>query len=148
MKVILLKDVKDLGKKDDIIEAKEGYAKNFLIKKGFAVEATNKSMGDLKQKKAYEERVAQENLEAAMEYAKELEAKPITLTLKAGEGGKLFGAVSTKEIAQAFKDQHKVEIDKKKLSLADPIKTLGTHQFELKVHPKVVAKLTLNIKEV
>ena len=112
MKIILLQDVKTLGKKGEIIEANDGYARNYILPKKIGVEANAKNMNDLKLQKANQEKVAQENLDAAKAFAQDLETKEIVLTMKAGEGGRVFGSVSSKEIAQAFKEQCGVEIDK------------------------------------
>lgn len=147
MKIILLQDVKTLGKKGDIIEANDGYARNYILPKKLGVEANSKNMNDLKLQKANQEKVAQENLEAAKAFATDLESKEIVLTMKAGEGGRVFGSVSSKEIAQAFKDQCSVEIDKKKIVLADPIKTFGTHEVKVKLHPQVTGTLKVKVKE-
>ena len=116
MKIILLQDEKKLGKKGDIIEASEGYARNYILPKKIGVEATSKNMNDLKLQKANEEKVAQENLDAAKALAAELETKQVMVKIKAGEGGKTFGSVSSKEIATACKEQHGIEIDKKKIA--------------------------------
>ena len=117
MKIILLQDEKKLGKKGDIVNVNEGYARNFILPKKLGVEATPKNLNDLKLQKANQEKVAQENLDAAKAFARELESKEVVLTMKAGEGGRTFGSVSTKEIAQAAKEQLGLEIDKKKQAL-------------------------------
>ena len=142
MKIILLQDEKKLGKKGDIIEASEGYARNYILPKKIGVEATSKNMNDLKLQKANEEKVAQENLDAAKALAAELEIKQVMVKIKAGEGGKTFGSVSSKEIATACKEQHGIEIDKKKIQLPESLKNFGSYEVTVKLHPQVAAKLT------
>lgn len=147
MKVILLEDVKALGKKGDIVEVNEGYGRNVLIKKKSGVEATAKNLNDLKLKKQNDDRVAQEQYEEAKELAKQLESGKVTLSIKVGEGGKTFGSVSSKEIAIAVKEQLSYDVDKKKIQLKDAIKTLGTHTVPVKVHPKVTAEVKVIVTE-
>lgn len=147
MKVILLEDVKTLGKKGQIVDVNDGYARNFIFKKNLGLEATGKNLNDLKLKQANADRIAQEELEAAQALAKEIEAGKIELSIKTGEGGKTFGSISTKEIAIAVKEQMGYDIDKKKLQLKDAIKTLGTHKVPVKIHAKVVAELKVVVKE-
>ena len=146
MKVILLQDVKNVGKKDDIVEANDGYARNVLLRKGLGVEASKKAVNDLKLKKAKEARVAKEKLLEAKKFAEELREKEVILKMKVGEGGRTFGAVSTKEIAEAAKKQLGYDLDKKKMH-TEPIKTLGVHNIEVKVHPKVTATLKVKVQE-
>ena len=145
MKVILLEDVKSLGKKGEIVNVSDGYARNMIIPKKLGLEATPKNLNDLKLQKANAAKVAQENLEAAQAFAKDLETKEIILTLKVGEGGRTFGSVSTKEISEAAKSQ--LDIDKKKLQLPSPIRNLGVTQVPVKLHPKVTGSLKVWIKE-
>lgn len=147
MKVILLEDVKSLGKKGDIVNVNDGYARNFILPKKLGMEANNKNLNDLKLQKANEEKRAQEIYEEAKALAVKVEEKPVVLTIKSGEGGKTFGSVSSKEIAKAALDQLGIEIDKKKLQLPEPIKTLGTTIVPVKLHPKVVAELKVSVKE-
>ena len=147
MKVILLEDVKAQGKKGDIIEVSDGYARNVLINKKLGVEATPKALNDLKLQKKHEEKVAQEQYEAAVELGKVVETKKIVIKAKCGDGGRMFGTVSTKEIAAATKEQANLDLDKKKMQLADPIKTLGTYEIPVKLHPKVTTKLTVQVVE-
>ena len=147
MKIILLQDEKKLGKKGDIIEASEGYARNYILPKKIGVEATSKNMNDLKLHKANEEKVAQENLDAAKALAAELETKQVVVKIKAGEGGRTFGSVSSKEIAEAAKAQLGIELDKKKMVLPSPIKVLGTTMVPIKLHPKVTSELKVNVRE-
>ena len=129
MKVILKEDVKALGKKGDVVEVSDGYARNFILKTGKGVEANGKNLNDLKLKKANDDKVAQEHYEAAVELGKKIEAGKIQVSIKTGEGGKVFGSVSSKEIAAEVKSQLGLEVDKKKVQLKDPIKSLGTHDF-------------------
>lgn len=147
MKIILLQDEKKLGKKGDIIEASEGYARNFILPKKIGVEATPQNMNNLKLQKANEDKKAKELLEAAKAMAADLETKQIIVKIKAGEGGRAFGSVSTKEIAAAFKEQHNLEIDKKKIQLPDSLKTFGTHEVPVKLHPQVTGKLIVKVLE-
>ncbi len=147
MKVILLEDVKALGKKGQLVEVNDGYARNFILKKKLGIEATNKNLNDLKLQKAHADKVAQEQLEAAQALAKDLEEKVVTCTMKVGEGGKTFGSVSTKEVAQAVKEQLGLDLDKKKMVLDEAIKTLGTHNVKLKLHPKVTGTLKVKVVE-
>lgn len=147
MKIILLQDEKKLGKKGDIIEASEGYARNFILPKKIGVEATPKNLNDLKLQKANEEKVAQEQLDAAKELAKVLETKQVVVKMKAGEGGRTFGSISSKEICAAFKEQHGMELDKKKVVLGDPIKSFGNFEVAIKLHPKVTGKFTVKVVE-
>ncbi len=147
MKVILLQDVKSLGKKGDIVEVSNGYARNAIFPKKLGVEANAKNMNDLKLQNQHADKVAQENYEAALALAKELEDKKVTLKMKAGEGGRTFGSVSTKEIAQAAKEQLGMELDKKKMQLADPIRSFGMTEVAIKLHPKVMGKFTVHVVE-
>ena len=147
MKVILLEDVKSVGKKGDIVEASEGYAKNFLFKKKLAKEANAANMNDLKLQKQHDDKVAAENLQAAKDFAMQLENEKVVVKMKAGEGGKAFGSVSSKEIAKAYKEQNGKEIDKKKLVLADAIKNFGTYEVKVKLHPKVTGTLRVQVVE-
>ena len=147
MKVILLEDVKALGKKGELVEVNEGYARNFILKKKLGLEATAKNLNDLKLKKANAEKVAKEQLEAAKVFAEELKEKVVTVKIKTGEGGRVFGSVSTKEIAAAAKSQLNLDIDKKKLNLQEPIRMLGTVIVPYKVHPQVTGELKVKVVE-
>lgn len=147
MKVILLEDVKSLGKKGQMVDVSDGYARNFIISKKKGVEATPKNMNDLKLQKAHEDKMAAQRLEEAKLFAAEIAKAEVVLELKVGEGGKLFGAVSSKEIAQAAKEQLNMELDKKKLVLPNPIKTVGTTNVAVKLHPQVTAELKVIVKE-
>ena len=147
MKVILLEDVKSLGKKGQIVNVSDGYARNMILPKKLGVEATSKNLNDLKLRKANEEKVAQENLDAAKAFAEELSTKEIILTLKVGEGGRTFGSVSSKEISEAAKKQLNLDIDKKKLQLENPIRNLGVTNVPVRLHPKVTGSLKVWAKE-
>lgn len=147
MKVILLEDVKSLGKKGQMVDVSDGYARNFIISKKKGVEATAKNMNDLKLQKAHEDKMAAQRLEEAKLFAAEIAKAEVVLELKVGEGGKLFGAVSSKEIAQAVKEQLNMDLDKKKLVLPNPIKTVGTTSVAVKLHPQVTAELKVIVKE-
>lgn len=147
MKVILLQDVKSLGKKGEIVNVNNGYARNFILPKKFGVEATGKNLNDLKLQKNNEKKVAQENLEAAKKLAAELAEGQVELSIKVGEGGRAFGSVSSKEIAAAVKEQMNLEVDKKKIQLKEAIKSLGTHMVAVKLHPEVTAELKVVVKE-
>ena len=147
MKVILLQDVKSLGKKDQIVEVSDGYARNMLLPKKLGMEATSKNLNDLKLKKAHEDKVAAEVLADAQALAAQIEKESITLSIKTGEGGKTFGSVSSKEIAEAIKSQLGHDIDKKKIVMKDAIKAPGTRTVGIKLHTKVTADLTVKIEE-
>ena len=147
MKVILLENVKSLGKKGEIVNVNDGYARNFILPKKLGVEATGKNLNDLKLQKNNEKKVAQENLDAAKELAAELSAGKVELAIKVGEGGRTFGSVSSKEIAVAVKDQMQLDIDKKKIQLKESIKSLGTRIVTVKLHPEVSAELKVVVKE-
>lgn len=146
MQIILLQDVKALGKKGQVVEVSDGYARNFILPKKLGVEANSKNMNDLKLQKANAEKVAKEQLEAAKEQAKRIEAVAVTLTMKTGEGGRSFGSISTKEIAAAAEKTGLV-LDKKKMVLDVPIKSLGNYTVQVKLHKDVVAKLAVKVVE-
>ena len=147
MKIILLQDEKKLGKKGDIIEASEGYARNYILPKKIGEAATPKNLNDLKLKKANEDKIAQENLEKAKELAALIETKSVVVKMKAGENGKAFGAVSGKEIVSALKEQHDIEVDKKKIQLADNIKNFGCYEVPVKLHPQVAGTIHVKVTE-
>ena len=147
MKVILLQDVKALGKKGDIVNVNDGYARNAIIPKKLGLEATPKNLNDLKLQNKHADKVAQENYENALELKKTIENSKVVVKLRSGEGGKTFGTISTKEIAVAAKEQLGLEVDKKKMKLDEPIKTLGTHIVALKLHKDVTARLTVKVVE-
>ena len=147
MEIILLEYVKSLGKKGEIVTVSDGYARNMILPKKLGVEATGKNLNDLKLQNRHAEKVAQENLAAAEALAKDLENKKIELTMKSGEGGRTFGSISTKEIAEAARKQLGLELDKKKIILKDPIKALGTYEVQIKLHPQVVGNFTVHVSE-
>lgn len=145
MKVILLQDVKSLGKKDAIVEVSDGYGQNYLIPRKLAVAATAGNMNEVKQRKESLDNKAKKELEAAKEYAAKLNDKVVTIYAKVGENGKLFGAISNKDIQEAIKKQYGLEVDKKKIVLNEPIKTVGSHIVEIKLYTGVNAKITVKI---
>ena len=147
MEIVLLEDVKALGKKGQIVKVNDGYARNFILPKKLGVEATPKNLNDLKLQKANAAKVAAEQLAAAKELAEKIEKVSVTMKMKAGEGGKAFGSVSGKEIAAAAAEQLGLDIDKKKMVLPEPIKTFGTHEVSVKLHSDVTAKLTVKVTE-
>ena len=146
MKVILLQDVKSVGKKDEIVTVSDGYARNFILKKNLGMEATSKNLNDLKLRQQNDDKVAAENLEAAKKFAEELSKKTITVSIKAGQDGRVVGSVSTKEIATAAKEQLDYDLDKKKMQLREPIKNIGTYTVPIRLHPKVTAELKVIVK--
>ena len=141
MEIVLLEDVKALGKKGQIVTVNDGYARNFILPKKLGVEATSKNLNDLKLKKANDAKLAAEILAAAKELAAKLDESKVTLSIKAGEGGRAFGSVSNKEISKAITDQLGLEIDKKKIVLNDPIKSIGSFEVPIKLHKDVTAML-------
>ena len=147
MKVILLEDVKSLGKKGEVVNVSDGYARNFIFKKNLGLEANGKNLNDLKLQKQNEEKVAQEHLEAAQELAKKLEAAKVELKIKTGEGGRTFGSVSSQEIAIAVKEQLGYDLDKKKIQIKEAIRTPGMHLVPVKLHQKVTAELKVHVGE-
>ena len=147
MKVILLQDVKALGKKGDVVNVSDGYARNAIFPKKLGVEANAKNLNDLKLQNQHADKVAQENYEAALAMAENLKDKKVTVKMKAGEGGRTFGSVSSKEISEAAKTQLGLDTDKKKLQLPNPIRNLGVTQVPVKLHPKVTGSLKVWIKE-
>lgn len=147
MKIILLEDVKSLGKKGEIVNVNDGYARNFILPKKLGLEASGKNLNDLKLQKANEEKVAKQMLDDAKELATKLEAGKVELAIKVGDGGRAFGSVSTKEIAIAVKEQMGYDVDKKKIQLKDAIKTIGTHTVPVKLHAKVTANLKVIVTE-
>ncbi len=146
MKVILLEDVKSVGKKDEVVEVNNGYARNVLFRKNLAIEATNKALNDLKLRKANDDKLAAEALADAKVLAKEIEEKQVVLKMKGGEGGRTLGSISTKEIAAEAKKQLGYDLDKKKMH-CEPIKNLGFHDVVIKVHPQVTATLRVKVEE-
>ena len=147
MKVILLQDVKALGKKGQTIEVNDGYARNFILPKKLGVEANAANLNNLKLQKANEEKIAKENLEKAQAFAKEVEKLTVIVKMKGGEGGRVFGSVSSKEIAEETKKQFGIELDKKKIVMEEAIKSFGTFELTVKLHPEVTAKLRVKVEE-
>ncbi len=146
MKVILLEDFKSLGKKGDIVNVNDGYARNFILPKKLGLEATSKNLNDLKLQKQNDEKVAQEKLDAAKALAEEIKEKSITVKIQAGVEGKVFGSISSKEIATEAKKQLNMDIDKKKIVIPDAIKSLGTYNVNIKLHKDVTATLTVKVE--
>ena len=147
MKVILLQDVKSLGKEGDIVNVSDGYARNFVIPKKLGVEANDKNKNDLKLKKQREAKEAAAKLADAQKLAQELEKVTVVVKMKAGGNGKVFGSVSAKEIAQEAKKQHNLDLDKKKIQLAEPIKSFGDFEIPIRPHPQVTGKFMLKVTE-
>lgn len=147
MKVILLKDVKGTGKKGEVKEVSDGYARNFLIKKGVAVEASQANMKELDEKEKSKERKALIEYEEAILLGKQMEEINIQIEVKAGEGGRLFGSITSKEIAEQLKKQKNLDIDKRKILMDEPIRTLGSTFVEIKLHQKVTTKIRVDVKE-
>lgn len=147
MKVILLEDVKTVGKKGEIVNVSDAYARNVLLAKKVGLEATSKNLNDLKLQNKHADKVAQENYEKAVELSKQLEELKVIVKVKTGEGGRVFGSISTKEIAAAAKEQIGLTLDKKKMQLTDPIKALGTYEVPVRLHTKVTGKLYVHVIE-
>lgn len=147
MKVILLKDVKDLGKAGDLVNAKTGYARNFLLPKGDAIEATPGNLAKWKEDQKLLEAKKAEEKQAALDLKDKLEGLSVVLQGKSGEGGKLFGSITSKDIADGLKKQHKLEVDKRKIEMKDNIKTLGTVEVDVRVYADLTAKLKVEVKE-
>lgn len=145
MKVILLQDIKNVGRKEQIIEANDGYARNYLFPKKLAIEATKDNMLKLQAKKTTEANKKKAEIEANKEIAKKIEKIEITIKAKVGENSKIFGGITSKEIAEELKKQHKFEIDRKKITLKDTIKSLGRYTAEIKFGDGVNAELTINV---
>ncbi len=147
MKIILTQDVKKLGKKGGIIEVSDGYARNYILPQKLGVEANSKNLNDLKLQKSNEEKTMQRLLEEAQALAEKIGKQTVVVSMKAGEGGKVFGSVSFKEIAAAIKAQSDLEIDKKKIQLSEPIRSFGVHEAGIKLHPQVTATLRVKVEE-
>jgi ribosomal protein L9 len=146
MKVILKEDVKGQGKKGQLVNVSDGYARNFLLPRGLAMEADAQAMNDLKNKEEAAKHHAAVEKQTAMETAEALKGKTLKLTARAGQGGRLFGSVTTKEVAEALKAQFHVELDKRKISMAD-IKAFGSYEAEIKLHPGITATITVMVSE-
>ena len=147
MKVILLQDVKSLGKKGEMVNVSDGYARNYVLPKKLGIEATDKNKNDLKLQQAHEAKLAAQKLQEAKDLAENLAGKQISVSMRAGENGKVFGSVSSKEIAEAAKKQFDLDLDKKKIVLDEPIKTFGVHEVPIKLHPQVAGRLYVVVKE-
>ena len=147
MKVILLTEVKKLGKKGDVVEVAEGYGRNYLLAKGLAVEATEGKLKELKEQKNAENRRKEKELMEARALAEKIKSIEVVLYGKCGENGKLFGAITSKDIADALEKNYKIKIDKRKLDLKENIKALGGYTVEVKLHPEVAAKLRVAVIE-
>lgn len=147
MKVILLQDVKSLGKKGEIVTVSDGYARNMILPKKLGLEATGKNLNDLKLQNQHAEKVAQEQYEAALKLSDHIKDKTVEVKIKSGEGGRTFGSVSTKEISAAVKQQLDLDLDKKKMILSEPIKSLGTFEVPVKLHAKVTGTLRVKVTE-
>lgn len=147
MKIVLLEDIKTLGKKGEIVEVSEGYARNFLIPKKKGTEANAQNLNTLKLQKANAAKIAKEQLEAAKSIASKLEGAKVEIKIKGGKEGKTYGSVTTKEISQAAKEQLALELDKKKIVLAEPIKAFGIHEVIIKLHKEISGKLTVKVIE-
>jgi len=147
MKVILTQDVQGSGKKGEILNVSDGYAKNFLLKKNLAIQATDQAMGELRSKEDAKKRKADQETEAAKKVAAAIEGKTVKVSAKGGENGKLFGSVTSKEIADEIQRQLSFEVDKRKISLDGDIKSFGTYTAEIKLHPGVAAKIYVLVGE-
>jgi large subunit ribosomal protein L9 len=147
MKVILLKDVKGTGKKGEVKEVSDGYARNFLLARKLAVVADNTAIKELQEKNKSQEIRAQKEYEAAVELGKKMEELNIVIYSKSGEGGRLFGSITSKDIAEQVKKQYNIEVDKRKITLDEPIRVLGSRFVEIKIHQKVVTKIRVDVKE-
>jgi len=145
MQVILQQDVKKMGKKGDVIEVKEGYGRNYLIPQGLAIEATNENLNIVKSQNKRKIEKADREKQAALEMAAKLKGIALELKGKAGENGKLFGAITAKDIAEALEKEHKLKIDKKKIVLEENIKALGEYTLKVKLYPEMSADLNLKI---
>ena len=147
MEIVLLEDVKSLGKKGQVVKVNDGYARNYILPQKLGVEANSRNLNELKLQKAHEEKVAARQLEEAKKLAEDIEKKQVSIQVKAGTDGRIFGSVSTKEIAKAALDQLGLELDKKKMQLEEPIKMCGTTIVPIKVHREVTANLTVKVTE-
>ena len=147
MKVILLKDVKGTGKKNEVKEVSDGYARNYLLPKKLAVPADNTNMKELNEKNKSKELKAQKEYEAAVELGKKMEELNVVIYTKAGDGGRLFGSITSKDIAEQIKKQHNIEVDKRKITLDEPIRVLGARFVDIKIHQKVTTRVRVDVKE-
>ncbi len=147
MKVIFLQDVKNQGKKGEVKEVSTGYAQNFLIKKGLAEEANAKNLARLERENLDKQQQAEQDLVDAKLFKDELEQLEVEIKTKSGEGGRLFGSISSKQVIEAFKTQHDIKLDKRKLDMSEPLKSLGYHKINIKLHPEVNATVKVHVKE-
>ncbi len=148
MKVILLQDVKDLGKKGELVESKDGYARNFLFPRKLAEEANNSNMKEMNEKEGSKKLKKKQELEQAKELAKKIEETKVVIKTKSGDGGRLFGSITTKDIAEILKDEHDIEVDKRKIEIdGGNIKTMGTTEALVKLYPSVTAKFKIQVTE-
>lgn len=148
MKVILLEDVRKLGTKGQVIEVSDGYARNYLFPKGLAVEASDGRLKELQNKTLQAEKKKEKEDEKAVKLKEKIDKQTVTVKAKCGEGGKLFGAVTSKEIADALKTAFKVDLDKKKIEIKEPIRHLGEYEVKIKIHPSVQADIVVIVEEV
>ncbi len=146
MDVILLQDVKSLGKKGEIVKVSDGYARNFILPKKLGLEANAKNLNDLKLQKAAQAKLEKEQLEAAQALGAQISGSTVVIRIKTGENGRVFGSVSVKEIAEAMKEQLNLDVDKKKISLAVPIRNEGIFSAAVKLHPQVTSELTVKVE--
>ncbi|NSL52378.1 50S ribosomal protein L9 [Calidifontibacillus erzurumensis] len=147
MKVIFLQDVKGKGKKGEVKNVADGYARNYLLKNNLALEATPANMKSLEQQKKKQEREAQEELQAAKQLKEQLEKLTVELSAKSGEGGRLFGSITSKQIAEELNKVYQIKIDKRKIDLEEPIRSLGVTNVPVKLHQEVTATLKVHVKE-
>lgn len=147
MKVILTQDVNKIGKKGEVVDVKDGYARNFLLPQDLAVQATPKNLKQLKKQEAAIEKKNAEELAKAQELAKEIESIQVEVSLKSGEGGKTFGSISSKEIADVLKSGFDLDVDKKKIQIEEAIKSIGTHIVTVRLHPEVTCELKVKVNE-
>lgn len=145
MKIILLKDVKELGQVGELVNSKDGYARNFLFPRGLAIEATPANLRKWEEENKKQANKKQVEEDEALKLKAKIEGLTVTLTSKGGEGGRLFGSITSKDIADGLKSQHKVEIDRRKIELKDNIKIIGLQEIDVRVYPEVTAKLKVNV---
>jgi len=147
MKVILKQDVKGLGKKEDMVDVSDGYARNFLLPRGLAVEATQTNLNIMKTKKEAEKTKKEREIAAAKVLAEKLRQTTVIIKAKAGDNGKLFGSITSKDISEKLKSDYNIDVDKKKINLQEPIRSLGVNEVEVRVYPEISTKLTVKIEQ-
>jgi len=147
MKVILLEDVKGQGKKDDIVNVNDGYARNFLLPKKLALEVNERILLEAKNKKAAQDNKVHKEMDIANKLAQKISAIEVIIKARCGEGGKLFGSVTAKEIAEQLKKDHNIELDKRKIVMEEPIKTLGNHVLDVKLYPELAVRLKVRVEK-